>query len=69
MLAGMSKLPQRPLSGRVRKTEVVSERAASHVKMWDAVGRSPDARVRIAYRGVTTAGLQRHASFKGSVEG
>jgi ATP-dependent DNA ligase len=26
---------------------------------------SPDLRVRVAYRGVTTAGELRHASFKG----
>ncbi len=39
------------------------------LKVKGAMWVAPDLRAEVAYRGVTTAGELRHASFKGLVEG
>ena len=43
--------------------------AIAGLRVKGAVWVAPDLRAKIAYRGVTTAGELRHASFKGLVEG
>ncbi len=54
---------------RERLDSIRSERCAvAGLKAGGAVWVSPDLRAEIAYRGVTTAGELRHASFKGLTE-
>ena len=54
---------------RQRLDRITTPRCAvSGLKVKGAVWVTPDLRAEIAYRGVTTAGELRHASFKGLVE-
>ena len=55
---------------RERLDRLRAERCAvAGLKVSGAVWVSPDLRALIAYRGLTTSGELRHASFKGLVEG
>lgn len=47
---------------------VASRSPVAGLKVSGAVWVSPDLQAEIAYRGLTTAGELRHASFKGLVE-